>query len=193
MKGARKVLAVTAALCLFLVLNDGLSATQAHASTVYGLCISDKSSVCARSNGNGNEVDQWPQDISGDPNQQWDRTYLGQVADSGGKCWPFTCGNGLNRLYNNDSVWAFSAANSSQFDCLNNNSTYAYLQQCNFSDPGDMFVWTSTGVLVSVAMSDAARSPRYLDSNANYQPLFTDDRSCPPYQCEDTWVMRAGA
>lgn len=193
MKRARKILAVMAGLCLFLVLNEGLSATQAHASTVYGLCISDKSSLCARSNGDGGYVDQWPQDISGDPNQQWDRTYLGQVTSTGGGCWPFTCGDGLNSTYNNNSVWAFSAASSGQFDCLTmDGAGAAVLQQCNFSDPSDMFVWTSTGVLISVSQSDLSASPNYLDSNANYEPLYTDNKGCM-MQCEDTWVMRAGA
>jgi hypothetical protein len=209
MKRMRKSLAVMAGLGLALALDGGLALTpltqaraathahasaQAGASTPTGLCISDKTSLCARSNGYLGNVDQWPQDISGDPNQQFNRSYLGQVTSTNGGCWPFTCGNGLNATYNGNSVWAFSSASSSQFLCLYNYSAInTALDQCNFSDPGNMYVWTSVGVLVSVGASDLYGAPQYLNSNANYQPLFTTGNWCTPGQCLDTWVMRNGS
>ncbi|HEY1919201.1 MAG TPA: hypothetical protein VGH27_26830 [Streptosporangiaceae bacterium] len=176
-----------------MVTGAAVASAPAYAAA-QGLCVSNVASICARDTGIGNTVDQWPQDISGDVHQQWSRTYLGKVCNSGGCCWPFKCGNGFNNVYDGNSVWAFSSDAYSEFACLTDGGATMYLEQCQFSggsQADDEFVWTSVGVLVNVAATNATGAPQYLNGTGNYQALsaYNPGVGEPDYD----WVMRNGS
>jgi hypothetical protein len=175
---------------LFIAGAIGLGVSPARAATPTGLCMSNYASTCARIN--GQMVDAWPRDISGDTNQQFTDGYIGQVASTNGRCWPFTCGDGLNATYNNDSVWDFRQINTN--NCINVSGTQnqANLAACNIDNPAEWFVWTPTGALINVYQSDYWGSPQYLVGKGAgqckadyYQPLITLNTDA----CVSTWVL----
>ena len=176
-----------------LALGIGMTARPAFASNPYGLCMTNYTSQCARANWNSSEnsydVDRWGQDISGDSLQQWTRHYLGSVTDSGGGCWPFTCGNGFNSEYVGNSVWYFTDNGVTSGDnCMSSDDLFdEYLADC-YNNTVDMYVWTSSGLLIDVAETDAEDTSYCLSDEGEYYPLVVNPR---PY-C-DTWTWREGS
>ena len=63
-------------------------------------------------------------DLAGSP--EINLYFVGHVTDSGGGCWPFTCGNGANSYFNGDSVYVWYGSGS-------NNCVTATLVGSNWS------------------------------------------------------------
>jgi hypothetical protein len=107
-------------------------------------------------------------------NQAQDLYYEYQVADTGGLCRPFACGNGLNSKYAGDNVWVVYEHNTSY--CWQTATTgqpsYELVYQsgvCGASHSGSLYVQTaapdgagSSEGWVGVTASNQSGSGQYL-------------------------------
>jgi hypothetical protein len=167
-----------------------MAAPAAHATTVYGLCLTDVNpiSTCARQTSTNGPVDAWARDISGDPNQQFQKLYEGQVSSQ--NCWPFTCGSGFNSSYNGDAVYRLYNINSGR--CIapdNPDIASVYSVDCNAN--GVNWVWTPEGYLVNVyqtnlAVANGVSIGQVLVPNQWYNPMYIAN---PGF---NSWALIAG-
>jgi hypothetical protein len=158
------ILATSALLCLGTSAGIGIQA--AHATTVTGVCISGVND-CLRSAENGVAVDLWARDISGDPLQQWDVSYLGSLNELGSVC--ATSGSWA-APYENTGVYAFS---QTEPDAVGEQGNYV---QFGGSSPF-CWIWTSSGELINIAASNYWNSPQCMVAVTlyNQEKLQNDD------------------
>lgn len=173
---------------LFALLGIVSVSPAAHAATVYGLCNPNTNyAYCSRAS--SGVVYYWTRDISGDPNQQIQRQYMGQVSNA--NCWPFTCGGGNNAALNNESVWRIYNINTGQCYAASSLSTgEIYAESCNAN--GTNWVWDGTqgnAHLINVYQTNNDNNRwEMLDSfNGVYHPLYVEDTAFAD------WGMVAGS
>lgn len=153
--------------------------TEAASNT--GICSTNQNpKVCWRVNNGG--VDGWPQDISGDPNQQWSANYEGGVSTG----WPFSTAS-FNTTYHGDGVYEF--ANPSSGKCAGTaGGNYQEMLMVSCSpNTGYLFVWTSSGYIINVLNSDHDGQTACVTDNGNYNDEYA------VATCDATWQQLAGS